>query len=548
MSGSPTFDERFQQFAPPTSAPPPFANQNAPFNPPPTAESALATNDNSLSLGKEHFLREQQQALDEQKQTTQQILQMGQQEVGALRQNQARMQPLYDAMAKAFVIPQPPEPTKIPKAPTLQDAQAQDPNHMWLTAAMLLGTLGGSLTRRPLTNALSAFSGVIEGYNTGQNQNFEKLSKEWEMANKQALEAQAQADKRYQQILDSTKLGMEQKQIAIQLEGMRQKDEAMISAAKMKTLEVAAQLQDVRAKQAGDMAKAIEAKETEMARAKYQRETQLQAAQIRAGAAGGNRQSDEALDLRAQMMLDGNLTAATKGMGVRSPDWPILMDKFAAAAKAAGMSADDIMRKQQQFTGEAAYQRSTATMAGRIEVASNEVEEVAPLAIEASRHLDRGEFVPLNKVIQEGIKTPAWAGWLTGVERIPIGQKDFSDTRYYDFVLRNYSLIKAYARAMNPQGVPRVEDAKHAGDLLSTATSQQAYAIQVRAIFDEIAASKRAVAKARQGVSTGESAADRLGLPHATDADPNNVNTLPTMSWGDKLNSLLPGWKVAPTQ
>jgi hypothetical protein len=445
------------------------------------------------------------------------------------------------------VIPQPPEPTKIPKAPTLQDAQAQDPNHMWLTAAMLLGTLGGSLTRRPLTNALSAFSGVIEGYNTGQNQNFEKLSKQWEMANKEALETQAQADKRYQQILDSTKLSMEQKQIAIQLEGMRQKDEAMISAAKMKTLEVAAQLQDVRAKQAGDMAKAMEAKETAMERAQYQRETQLLVAQTRAGAAGANRQDDQALDLRAQMMLEGN-PKATQGMGVRSPDWPVLMSKFSELAKSEGLSAQDITRRQTQYAGEQAYQRSTATMAGRIEVASNEVEEVAPLAIEASRHLDRGEFVPLNKVIQEGIKTPAWAGWLTGVERIPIGQKDFSDTRYYDFVLRNYSLIKAYARSMNPQGVPRVEDAKHAGDLLSTATSQQAYAVQVRAIFDEIAASKRAVAKARQGVSTGESAADRLGLPRATDADPNNVNTLPTMSWGDKLNSMLPGWKVAPAQ
>jgi hypothetical protein len=90
--------------------------------------------------------------------------------------------------------------------------------------------------------------------------------------------------------------------------------------------------------------------------------------------------------------------------------------------------------------------------------------------------------VPLNKLIQAyeaGTSNPA----------------------YNDFLIANMSLMKAYGRAMNPQGVPRVSEAMEAKAIgvLSMATSPQAYEVQVRRLMLEVAASKRAVAQTREG-------------------------------------------------
>jgi hypothetical protein len=530
-----------------SGAPPPgWESQQAP-----SAESSLSHSNTPLSPGKEQFLQQEQEAMQEQRQTQQQLVQTGQQQVAQMQADAKRNQQLYDSLARSFVIPQPPQQQAIPKAPTWKDAQAQDPNQMWLTAAMFLGTLGGALTRRPITNALSAFTGIIEGYNQGQNQNFERLSKQWEMANKEALERQAESEKRYQQILDSTRLGIEQKQVAIQVEAMRQRDQAMIAAAQTKNLEVVAQLQDQRARYAGELYKAAEAKDTAMERAEYQRQTQLQVAQVRA-AGGGQQRRDEDLQFMVDRAINGDPNA-TRGMSVRSPDWPRFQQLLTDTAKARGLNAEDILRKQTQYAGELSYQRAAGTQGARVESATNEIIQVAPLAVQASHDLDRSDWVPYNKVAQEGLKLPGVVSFFLGADHLPFGQKDFSDPRYYDFAVRNYTLARAYARAMNPTGQPRVTDAEHAMQMLSTATGQRAYDVQVRALLDETQASQRAVEQTRAGQrpNTG-SLADQLGL--ARSADPmgpgqtGGLSSMPTMSWGDWANSKLPeGWKLTPS-
>src|SRR5580765_7261359 len=91
-----------------------------------------------------------------------------------------------------------------------------------------------------------------------------------------------------------------------------------------------------------------------------------------------------------------------------------------------------------------------------------------PLALESSRNLPRGQFVPINQLIQ-------------------MGQQATSNPQYNDFLVKNQTLAKAYGRAMNPQGIPRVSEnaeAKAEG-ILSKATSQQAYEVQARALWQE---------------------------------------------------------------
>lgn len=143
--------------------------------------------------------------------------------------------------------------------------------------------------------------------------------------------------------------------------------------------------------------------------------------------------------------------------------------------------------KQQEFMGEGAYQRSAGTMAARVEAASNEVVQLLPQAIETSRNLPRWNVVPLNTLIQK---------WQQGT----------SDPAYNEFALANFSLINAYARAMNPQGMPRVQERveAHALGVLSMATSQQAYEVQAKRLWMEVQASKKATAETRKGVTEGD--------------------------------------------
>ena len=121
-------------------------------------------------------------------------------------------------------------------------------------------------------------------------------------------------------------------------------------------------------------------------------------------------------------------------------------------------------------------------MEQRIETAAGEVEQFAPLAVEASNNLPRGQFVPLNRLKQ-------------------MGQAALSNPQYNDFLVKNISLAKAYGRAMNPQGVPRVSEqmeAKAEG-LLDKAISREAYIVQVKALQQEVAATRRAIVGTRPG-------------------------------------------------
>lgn len=138
--------------------------------------------------------------------------------------------------------------------------------------------------------------------------------------------------------------------------------------------------------------------------------------------------------------------------------------------------------RQAAYQGDKSYQRVGGTYGMRVAAAAQEVEQSLPLAVESSRNLPRGQFVPLNKIrqaIQQGTSNPA----------------------YNDFVMKNQALINAYVRAMNPTGQPRIAERLelHAENILDKATSDQAYEVQARALWQEVIRSERATAAARSG-------------------------------------------------
>jgi hypothetical protein len=130
------------------------------------------------------------------------------------------------------------------------------------------------------------------------------------------------------------------------------------------------------------------------------------------------------------------------------------------------------------WTGKQAYQRTAGNYGARVETATNEVAQLLPQALQASAAEPRGKWVPINKLIQDY-------------------QANKSDPRYYDFAFANYSLLNAYTRAINPTGVPRLQDKEHAMQLLSTVTDQASYNRVLFRMAKEVQASHAAVAMTR---------------------------------------------------
>ena len=166
------------------------------------------------------------------------------------------MEPRYQALEKEVagqqIPPVPPTYTPGP-APTLQDAQKQTMEQGWVTAAMFLGVLGGAMTRRPITNALAAFTGMANGLEEGNQKKFDDNMKTWEAENKRAQEATQNAQRRYENILKNNALSIEQKKIMMQIEGYRWDDLAVVRTAEQKGLEELGHIVDGRDKFLGDL-------------------------------------------------------------------------------------------------------------------------------------------------------------------------------------------------------------------------------------------------------------------------------------------------------
>ena len=405
-----------------------------------------------------------------------------------MKEREAEMAPLQAQAAQAGrdvsqAASQVPNLKTVPPAPQRNQPGADE---AWLMAAMVLGAIGGGLTRQHVTNGLAAMTGALEGYNQGNTQRFEQELKKWSEEGKAARAANAEANERYTQILQSKKLALDQKLMEIQLTAAKYDDRAAMQLAQTRNLEALGRLinqrqaQQERMQQAADR---IAMQREQMAqRERLQKETnqaRIDAAKARSQGAG---MSPEAIDMRVDLALQGN-PLATKGMRAGSPDFANFSNRLAEVASERGIPAEKITQLQTHYAGETSYQRSAGTMAARVESASNEVAQLAPQALEASANLPRGKFVPYTKLKQAY-------------------QAGTSDPAYNDFLMANFALEKAYGRAMNPQGVPRVTEqmeAKAEG-ILSTANSPQAYATQVRRIMMEVEASKRAVAATREGV------------------------------------------------
>ena len=186
---------------------------------------------------------------------------------------------------------------------------------------------------------------------------------------------------------------------------------------------------------------------------------------------GGGLLDEDTKAYMAQQYLSGDKSVLV-GLARNGPAMAAMRTEIVKQAREMGMKPADVSAKIAEFTGMVAGERTLGTRTANIEMAGTEAAKLADLALEASKKVDRTNVKSLNtalQAVQKGTASP--------------------DLRA--FVASNTSLINAYARAINPQGVGTVADKEHAREMLDTAFSKGDYEATVKQLLKEIDAARQ---------------------------------------------------------
>lgn len=204
-------------------------------------------------------------------------------------------------------------------------------------------------------------------------------------------------------------------------------------------------------------------------------------------ASAGGVISDEAAQFAAGRVVAGD-ERALSGMARSAPNITKVTDAIVQIAKEKNLSPEEVADKIAQFQGVVAGERTLGNREANMKVAANEVNNMVPLALDASRKVDRSQFPSLNGVMLAAAKG-------TG------------DPDVVRFGLAANSLIYTYAKFLNPTGIPTDSDKARAADILSTAWAQGQFEAAIDQIKLEIKSGESAIGQTRKELGaaiTGE--------------------------------------------
>lgn len=122
--------------------------------------------------------------------------------------------------------------------------------------------------------------------------------------------------------------------------------------------------------------------------------------------------------------------------------------------------------------------QTAAAQAGRVAIATNELQTFAPIVLQASAKVPRGSFIPINKLLQKG-------------------QESISDPNLLQLKISINSMLNAYDQ-LAARGGTDMKKREEAHSLLTTAQSPEALAAGVAMFQKEAAAAGEAAAKAEK--------------------------------------------------
>lgn len=207
---------------------------------------------------------------------------------------------------------------------------------------------------------------------------------------------------------------------------------------------------------------------------------------VNVGGAGGGALDAETKRFMAEQYWAGDKSVMQNlGRGVQGAKNILeLRKEIVAVGKESGKSPRDLATALAEFQGLSAGERTLGTRTANIEMAATEAGSLAKLALDASEKLPRTGLKSLNDVLQAG-------------------QKATASPELRAFVAANTSLINAYARAINPQGVGTVADKEHAREMMDTAFSKGDYSAGVNQLLKEIDAARKSPGQVKSSMREG---------------------------------------------
>ena len=190
--------------------------------------------------------------------------------------------------------------------------------------------------------------------------------------------------------------------------------------------------------------------------------------------------TDKTADWLAREVWSGNIQA-TVGMARSANNMTKVANAIQRYAEANGKTPADMNAKIAEFRAMTAEAQTIGHRVGAIEVSGQEAKAMAGLVQNAFSKLDRTEFRPFNqlKVLYDNQTNSPEQG-----------------AAY----LADFSLATAYARALNPQGVPRETDIAKAEQMLNTADTLERHMAVVNQILTELDQIEAATGSARNAM------------------------------------------------
>lgn len=215
------------------------------------------------------------------------------------------------------------------------------------------------------------------------------------------------------------------------------------------------------------------------------------------------------LEFMARQYMAGDTSVLTNlGRGAQGAQNVIALRKEIARLNTeSGLSGSDQAMRNAEMFGVKAGQRAVGTRGAAIELAATEFKQILPVVLDASKSVSRTNYPDLNKIIQAF-------------------EEKTGDPNIVKFGGGINTLINIYARAINPTGVPTVEDKKQAREILQKAWSQGQFEAATGMMVQEIDAALTSPDKVRDAMRKRflEGQPDvRVGPPLVTGKDKERV-------------------------
>lgn len=207
---------------------------------------------------------------------------------------------------------------------------------------------------------------------------------------------------------------------------------------------------------------------------------QMERDRARPGMAGTGLLSPEALTFTAQQYLTGD-RQAIQGYARSAPMRAAIQNAVVQEAMKQGITGPALAAKMADFAGIMAGSRSVGVRQAQIELASSEALKMIKIVEDTSAKFGRTNFVPWNmalKAFETGTGQPEVKAMGAAIN----------------------SLINVYARAINPVGIPTIQDKEHARDLLAVIHSPEQVDAVLGILKQEMTAARASPADVREAM------------------------------------------------